>query len=207
MNFNSVARPNAFATLRRFAIPQPAVERCEFCSAGLGAAHRHLLEVGARKIACACDTCALRFENAVGRWKLIPRDTLQLGDFHLSDEQWESFSLPINLAFFFHNTPAGKVIAFYPSPAGATESLLPLASWEALLADNPALAEMQPDVQALLVNRLHGAHEYYLAPIDVCFELVGLIRLNWRGLSGGEKVWHEIETFFAKLNLGAPAHA
>jgi hypothetical protein len=87
----------------------------------------------------------------------------------------------------------------YPSPAGATESLLTLANWEALMADNPALAEMQPDVETLLANRLHGGSEYYLAPIDVCFELVGLIRLHWRGFSGGDKVWQEMERFFARL--------
>ena len=35
---------------------------------------------------------------------------------------------------------------------------------------------MQPDVEALLVNRVGGRRLYYLAPIDVCFELVGLMR-------------------------------
>jgi hypothetical protein len=43
--------------------------------------------------------------------------------------------------------------------------------------------------------------EYYLAPIDVCFELVGLIRVHWRGLSGGEIVWGEIDRFFSRLQM------
>ena len=42
--------------------------------------------------------------------------------------------------------------AFYPSPAGATESLLPLTAWEEIVRENPALREMQPDVEALLVR-------------------------------------------------------
>jgi hypothetical protein len=43
------------------------------------------------------------------------------------------------------------------------------------------------------------ARDYFLAPIDACFELVGLIRLHWRGLSGGTEAWREIEAFFARL--------
>ena len=44
---------------------------------------------------------------------------------------------------------------------------------------------------------------YYLAPIDVCFELVGLMRMHWRGLSGGEEVWREIDQFFERLQARA----
>lgn len=90
-------------------------------------------------------------------------------------------------------------MALYPSPAGATESLLPLADWEAWVAENPALARMEADVEALLVNRVGTAGDYFIAPMDVCFELVGIIRRHWRGLSGGDAVWQEIGNFFARL--------
>ena len=141
----------------------------------------------------------MRFENVIGRWKLIPRDARALPDFRITEAQWNALSLPILLAFLFHSTPAGKAVAMYPSPAGAMQSLLPLTSWETMMVENAALAEMQPDVEALLINRLEGAGEYYIAPIDICFELSGLIRLHWRGLSGGEKVWGEIRSFFERL--------
>jgi hypothetical protein len=201
MNANAIAtRENPLATLARLARPQAAVEQCEFCSLPLHPVHRHLLEVATLKIICACDPCALRFENVVGRWKLIPREARALPDFQLTDAQWDSLALPINLAFFFHSTQSGKVVAMYPSPAGATESLLPLATWNALAGENPFLAHLEPDAEALLVNRLGAARDCYIAPIDLCFELVGTIRLHWRGLSGGEKVWREIETFFTRLN-------
>jgi hypothetical protein len=196
-------RESPFTLLRRLAQGRSEEERCEFCSVGLSAVHRHLLETATRKIVCVCDPCALRFEGAVGRWKLIPRDARALPDLQLSDAEWEGLALPINLAFIFHSTPASRTVAMYPSPAGATESLLPLASWERLVAANPVLARMEPDVQALLVKRLGVAPEYYLAPIDLCFELVGLIRLHWKGLSGGGKVWEEIEQFFARLRASA----
>lgn len=151
-----------------------------------------------RKIVCACDACTMTFVPVVsGRFKVVPRDARALADFQMSDADWENFALPINLAFFFFDTPNGKMTALYPSPAGATESLLPLPSWETLVRQNSRLGELQADVEALLVNRAAGARDYYIAPIDKCFELVGLIRMHWRGFSGGEEVWREIEKFFA----------
>lgn len=201
---------NAFAALRRLATARSrlsagvADEKCELCSVPLAPEHRHLLEIATRKIVCSCDACALRFPAEIGgRFKIIPRDTRTLPDFQMSDAEWENFALPINLVFFFKSSPHEKMVALYPSPAGATESLLPLASWQNLVAENSALARMEPDVEALLVNRVGEAREYFIAPMDVCFELVGLIRVHWRGLSGGDAVWQEIEAFFAKLKMAA----
>jgi hypothetical protein len=94
-------------------------------------------------------------------------------------------------------------VALYPSPAGATESLLDLGAWADLVRDNPVLAELEPDVEALLVNRVSATHEYYRVPIDKCYELVGLIRTNWRGLSGGTEAWQAIGQFFAELKAQA----
>jgi hypothetical protein len=190
-----------FATLRRLMQPRTVPERCELCSVALAPGHRHLLEMSSRQVICACDHCALRFQVVVGgRFKLIPRYPHALPDFRLTDGQWENLALPINLAFLFYNTPGGKMMALYPSPAGATESLLTLEAWKVLVEDNPALARMEPDVEALLVNRVGTARQYYLAPIDACYELVGLIRVHWRGLAGGEEVWEHIAAFFTRLD-------
>jgi hypothetical protein len=35
--------------------------------------------------------------------------------------------------------------------------------------------------------------------MDECYSLVGLIRMRWRGLSGGREVWEEIARFFEQL--------
>ena len=113
--------------------------------------------------------------------------------------------IPIGLAFFVKSSTEGRVLALYPSPAGATESMLDLAAWADIVEENPLLAEMAPDVEGLLVNRLDQEAEYYLAPIDKCFELVGLIRANWRGLSGGSEVWQKIRDFLADMKVGAHA--
>ncbi|MEO5717176.1 MAG: DUF5947 family protein [Chthoniobacterales bacterium] len=205
-------RPSSFATLRRFAgtpknapksfAPKPAqeIEICELCSVRIPPVHRHLLEMATRRIVCSCDPCGLRFESVIdGKFKLIPRDARPLPDFQMSDMEWESLSLPISLAFFFYDTPNKKMAAYYPSPAGATESLLPLTAWEALVVANPVLGKLQADVETLLVNRTNDTREYFIAPIDICFELVGLIRVHWRGFSGGEEVWTAINGFFSRL--------
>ncbi|HZZ20194.1 MAG TPA: DUF5947 family protein [Opitutaceae bacterium] len=201
--------------LRRFTARrtrgQDGTEQCELCSLGIPGQHRHLLEPGARKILCACDACALRFEGVIGgRFALVPRDARRLDDFRLSDEQWAAFALPIDLAFFFRSSQAERVVALYPSPAGAVESLLTFQDWENLQRENPVLAGMVPDVEALLVDRRSAGHVHYLAPIDACYQLVGLIRRHWTGLSGGADVWQEVSGFFARLdprpkNLSNPA--
>jgi hypothetical protein len=193
-----------FRTFRRFNRTRPAQKRCELCDISLQEDHRHLLEISSGRIVCACEACALRFQAVdEGRFKLIPRSVRSLPELDFNDDVWESLALPINLAFFFRSSAEGKIKAIYPSPAGATESLLPLNAWDKLVAQNVVLTRMESDVEALLVDRVGVKREHYLAPIDVCFELVGLIRMHWRGLAGGEVVWSEIDRFFARLQAAS----
>jgi hypothetical protein len=209
---------SAFAALQSFAHKRTVVERCEMCSRELPAEHEHLVEPVNRKMICACDACAILFEGQSGtKYKRVPRRVLFLRDFQLTDAQWDGLMVPIEMAFFYKSAPQGKVIALYPSPAGPTESLLSLDTWTDIVEMNPILKEMEADVGALLVNRVGHARgaspaEYYLVPIDECYKLVGLIRIHWRGLSGGTEVWREIGGFFAALKKragfgGASAHA
>lgn len=175
------------------------------CAKELTPSHQHLLEPIGRKLMCACDACAILFANqGQTKYKRVPRRIRFLSDFQMTDSQWDGLMMPINMAFFFKSTPQDRVIALYPSPAGATESLLSFDTWSEIEIDNPALLEMEADVEALLVNRIGHARgfvrpEYYVVPIDECFKLVGLIRSRWSGLSGGTEVWREIAEFFASL--------
>jgi hypothetical protein len=186
--------------LRQFARRRSARERCELCSAELAEIHSHLLEQANRQILCACEACALLFCDRVDAHYLrIPRRVLSLVEFQMTDMQWESLMIPISLAFFYFDSAAGKVTAMYPSPAGATESSLSLESWEEIRSQNPPLQAMEPNVEAFLVNRVRSSPEYLLVPIDECYRLVGLIRMHWKGLSGGTEVWKQIEQFFTVL--------
>lgn len=200
--YDNNSSPSAVSVLRRFVRPRAtaAAERCDLCGAGLPAEHSHLFEPPTRQLHCSCEACAILFSGQTEtKYRRVPRRVRYLADFRMSDAQWESLMLPIGMAFFFHSSPAGKTLALYPSPAGATESLLDLSAWAEVVGENPVLLELEPDVEALLVNRVRGANDYYAAPIDECFKLVGLIRAGWRGLSGGTEVWQGIERFFAEL--------
>ena len=121
----------------------------------------------------------------------------------MSDLQWENLRVPVDMAFFFYSTPAERVVAYYPSPMGPTESLLTLEAWEELEGDNPVLKGMERDVEAVLVNRARGASDHLLVPLDECYKLVGLIRTRWRGFSGGREVWEDITEFFEDLRRRA----
>jgi hypothetical protein len=203
---------SAFSSLRRFAreesekaakeAAKAAQEYCDLCNEPIPSEHRHLLEVSTREMMCVCRPCSILFDSEAaseGRYRIIPDRHLFLEDFEMSDVQWESLRIPVDMAFFFYSTPAERVVAFYPSPLGPTESLLKLGAWEELEKGNPVLNEMERDVEALLVNRVREAREHLLVPMDECYSLVGLIRMHWRGLSGGREVWEEIERFFKGL--------
>jgi hypothetical protein len=215
MNTDSRGGPGtpALASLRRFLRPRAARERCELCDAELAPVHAHLVEVANRRLRCACEACAILFSGqSAAKYRRVPRDAWLLADFRLTDVQWQSLNLPIDLAFFLHSTAAGRVVALYPSPAGATEALPTPDAWEALAEENPVLRGLEPDVEALLVNRLGPEPECYRVGVDRCYELVGLIRTHWRGLSGGPAVWDEMKQFFAALRErsrpgGNTAHA
>lgn len=201
---NAFAKPGPSVSLRDFARRRAIVERCEMCSKELAPEHQHLIEPEQRKLICACDACALLFTTQAGtKLRRVPRHSRYLPNFQLTDLQWNSLMIPIEMAFFFNSSPLDRMVAFYPSPAGATESLLAFETWDEVVKENPILEKMLPDVEALLVNRVGAANgvapEYFIVPIDECYKLVGVIRLYWHGLSGGTEMWREIKKFFTEL--------
>ena len=190
----------SFATLQRLARRHDPIEHCDLCGSGLAQEHQHLLDPKANRLICACSPCSiLFFETGETKYKRVPRRSRFLEEFQLSDGQWESLMIPIGLAFFVQKSSEDRVVAMYPSPAGSTESLLSLEAWSDIVGENPALEKMLSDVEVLLVNRLTQPAEYYLAPIDKAYQLVGLIRMHWRGLSGGTDVWLKVRSFFEQL--------
>lgn len=185
---------------------EAALERCELCGEVIPANHRHLLDLQSRELMCACQACKILFdrkEAGVGHYRLVPDRRLRIEGFRLEDEDWAALEIPVDMAFFFHSTRDERVSAFYPSPAGPTESLLRLDAWQDIERANPVLLSLEPDVEALLVNRARGARQHFIVPIEDPYRLVALIRSRWRGLTGGQEVWEGIEGFFAELAEGA----
>lgn len=197
---NAEERESTSSFLKQFARRRSVAERCELCSTELSPVHQHLLDPKNRQILCSCDGCAVLFcGQARAHYLRVPRRIRALTDFQMADPQWEGLMIPINLAFFYFDRTANKMMAMYPSPAGAIESLLSLESWNEIAADHSELRTMEADVETFLVNRVGSAAQYYIVPIDECFRLIGLIRMHWRGLSGGAEVWKEISQFFEDL--------
>ena len=175
---------NAFAVLRQFARKRRAGEVCELCSSGLATEHQHLIEPAVRKLVCVCEACAILFSSQTSsRFRRVPRRIRFLPGFQISDAQWEGLMIPIELAFFFKSESTGKVSAFYPGPAGAIESLLSFETWSDIEEENPALQRIaagsrSADRESSRCQSRRCSAEYYIAPIDECYRLVGLIRLQ-----------------------------
>lgn len=210
--------PNTLATTRLRRLAQrgavaeqasedaPEYEHCELCNAPIGPRHRHMLDLRSRDLLCACQACTLLFDRSAaggGHFNLVPDRVLQLDGFELTDDAWANLRIPVDIAFFFRASVEERVMAFYPSPMGPTESQLGLDAWAEIETANPVLAIMADDVEALLVDRAGDARRQWLVPIEECYALVGLIRSRWKGLSGGKEVWTEIDGFFSALDRRA----
>ena len=210
---------SGLSSLKRIAAPKPppvpAVERCEFCAVDVGERHGHVADVAQHRLLCVCRPCYLLFApqgSGGGRYRGVGEDVRRVTDLDVSEAQWDALRIPVDLAFFFRQTLRGAssagssgqagdgLLAFYPGPGGATESLLDLAAWGDLAAANSVLDTTEEDVEAVLLRRHDGGFSCYLVPIDLCYELVGVVRSSWTGLGGGPEVWARIEAWFADLD-------
>ena len=156
---------NAFGALRQFVRRKRDVERCELCSAEVGADHPHLIEPASRKLLCTCDACAILFSGMGTKYKRVPRRVLALADFHLSDGQWESLMIPISMAFFFRSTPDAGWSLFIPAPRERRSRCCRSKPGKTSRTPIPSLKEMEADVEALLVNRVGHARGFALRNI------------------------------------------
>ncbi len=194
-----------FSALRRFVGPRerPQGHPCEICASPIGGDHGHLVCIEDRRLLCVCRACHLLFTHegaSQGRYRTTPDRYVYDAAFKLDMAQWDALQVPVGMAFFFFNSTLARACAFYPSPAGATESLLALDAWGELVAANPVLAGLKPDVEALLVRaHLDRTFECFLVPIVDCYALVGEVKLHWKGFDGGQHAHRAIDLFFEEL--------
>jgi hypothetical protein len=198
---------------------QALVERCELCGNPCGPegtvarpGHGHVADLEHRSIRCVCRPCYLLFTQrgaAGGRYHSVPERFVHVPEPELTPAQWDTLQIPVRIAFLFRSSGlgdsgpdeagAGEWVAFYPSPAGATQSLLALDSWTDVVAANPVFATAEPDVEAVLVQRSGTGFEAFVVPISACYELVARVRMHWQGFDGGEAVHAQIDGFFTAL--------
>jgi hypothetical protein len=195
----------ALARLSRRPPPAKVEERCELCGLDVPDEHPHIVDIESRALLCACRPCGLLFppEAALGRFRGVPSRWAEVPVLDLSTEQWDRLQIPVEVAFFFVNSALDRVAAFYPGPAGATESLLDLESWGEVTDANPSLAGMMPDVEAFLVRSNRSRREGFIVPIDACYELVGHLRQLWRGFDGGSDAHRALDGFFERVQANA----
>ena len=180
----------------------PGTERCEMCQTILDDRHGHLVDMDKRSIVCACRACYLLFTRegaAGGRYKAVPERICHDPGRPLGNADWSELQIPVAMAFFFVNSALGRVVAGYPSPGGVTECELDLEAWDRLAAAYPLLGEMTPDTEAIFVHK----SEVFLIPIDMCYSLVGELRLYWQGFDGGAEAREALARFLAGLRRRA----
>jgi Family of unknown function (DUF5947) len=192
--------------------PEPAGERCEMCNEPIADEHSHVVNVAGRQLMCVCRACYLLFtdSDAELRYRAVPDRYLAFEDFALDRLTWEALQIPVGVAFFFANSALGRTVAFYPGPAGATESELDLDAWNAICGADARVAMLADDVEAVLVRVPDDGEappQTYLVPIDACYEFVGRLRMLWRGFDGGQEARAFIDDFFARVADRATAIA
>ena len=187
--------------------PADAPERCEMCGTEVAPEHGHIADLEASSLLCGCRACYLLFTQegaSRGRYRAVPDRYLVDFGRVMTPAQWDQMEIPVGLAFFLRTSRAdGALTGFYPSPAGATECRLDLQQWASLVEDYPLLAEPAADVEAALISRSPSGVEYFLVPIDACYELAGLMRLNWHGFDGGTEAKEAITAFLARVRQRA----
>jgi hypothetical protein len=213
----SLADPNEYDSRQLHSTAEnqvavPSSKPCEFCSALVPEDHQHIAAVETRKLLCACRACSFLFGGqgaAQSKYKTVPRRYLFLAEPVLTATQWDQLEIPVGMAFFFFNSNLNRIVACYPGPAGATESLLPLESWDKIVGAHPLLGSLSADVEALLIDNLKGRESpaCYIVPIDTCYELVARLRRYWTGFDGGEDAGREIDRFFTDLRARSEAVA
>ena len=195
------------SALRRLTAPAPEQEQeaprqdCEMCGVAIADEHGHVADTHDHRLLCVCRPCSLLFDptGAGGsRYRGLGTDVLRVEDLRLDEDQWDALQIPVELAFFLRQ--AGRYQAFYPGPSGATESLLDLEAWERVLEDNPPLAQVREETEAVLLRHDDPGFTCYVVPVDLCYELVGLVRTHWVGMAGGHEVWEHLGAFFAGLD-------
>ncbi|ULE32956.1 DUF5947 family protein [Mycobacterium sp. IDR2000157661] len=181
--------------------PQPVGERCEMCSEQIADEHQHVVNVEGRQLMCVCRGCYLLFTdtNAELRFRAVPDRYLSFPNFALGRREWQLLQIPVGLAFFLRNSAMDRTVAFYPGPAGATESELDLSTWDGIRVADPRVELLTADTEALIIRVPDDESqppECHLVPIDACYEFVGRLRILWHGFDGGQGAREFIDEFF-----------
>jgi hypothetical protein len=184
--------------LERFVRPTP--ERCQRCESALSARHRHAFDDAERSLVCICAACAQFESGAPGRFRLVPEAARGASSWTPDDAAWRALGVPKGLVFFVYHSARACWVAHLPTPFGAMQASISLDAAAALAAGNTLVRGIEPDVEALLVRHWRGRPcQCYAVPIDICYELVAIMRGKFRGCNGRHAIEEKVAEFFADL--------
>jgi hypothetical protein len=173
----------AVTAVKRFARGESRGDACELCAVPLSEAHDHLLQPTERRLACACAACACLFPSAgTARYLRVRTRVRRIPGMALDDAALRALDVPVRLAFVAPSRLHARIFATYPNAGGATESVVPDAAWAELVTVFPVLADVEPELEGLLIDHIGGRTDCFIATIDVCHRVIGLLR----GKSGTE---------------------
>ena len=197
---------SALAGLRRIISERPAPvvgERCEMCAEPITDEHPHVVDLESRALMCTCRGCYLLFtaEDAQLRYRAVPDRYLSFPDVTLDARQYDELEIPVGLAFLFNSSVLNRTVAFYPGPAGATESELPLEAWTRVVEANPSYRCCAPMSKRCCSGGLTGAAS---SPATWSQSMrvtpwSGQLRRLWRGFDGGTEAHQAMDDFFAEI--------
>ena len=148
---------------------------------------------------CACARAAWRFARATPSCARRGTRVVWLDDFELSDELWaRSRSRSASPSSCATAPPAASSRSIRARPGRPSRSSTSDA-WEELGPPTRCSIDLEPDAEALIVNRMAEPPQHAIAPIDECYRLVGLIKASWEGISGGAGPEEAIAAFFDEL--------
>ena len=180
------------------------LEQCEMCGTPVAARHGHVVDTKRRSLMCACRACFLLFTKGAARrsrYRAVPERYLWDPPRPVTQIEWERLDIPVSSAFVLRADTG--ITAFHPSPAGATERPLNPGFWTEFATAHPLVAAAESDVEAILFRRRADEVDCFLVPIDVCYRLVGTVRLYWSGMDGGDQVRDHIDELFAEIRAKA----
>ena len=157
--------------------------------------HGHLVDLQAREPCCApaaAATCSSTSEGAGGgHFRAVPDRYVAFAGLRARRRRSGTrLQIPVSVAFFFLNSSLGRVAAFYPGPAGATESELPLDAWDEVVAANPRLddaAARRRGVPRAGRRRTGSRAECYIVPDRRLLRAGRPPAPLWRGFDGGTR--------------------
>ena len=137
-----------------------------------------------------------RQAGPAGRYRSIPDRYLSDPARPLSAAEWDELEIPVGLAFFLRSSrwetrsPGSTRARREPRNAAST-----CRRGTGSRPPTRCSAAAAPDVEAVLISRGQDGVEYFLVPIDACYELAGRMRLLWRGFDGGSEARQSIAEF------------